>query len=58
MHPGEAAGEILDEALHPFMDDMRRRAKLGMTTAATDLVVGVLCGLYEIHDSGSDALLE
>jgi hypothetical protein len=49
--PGEAAGQILDEALQPFLDDMRRRAKLGMTTAAAELAVGVLCGVHEIPDS-------
>jgi hypothetical protein len=58
VHESEAAGEILDEALQPFLDDMHRRAKLGMTTAAADLAVGVLCGLYEIRDSRSDTLLE
>ena len=57
VHESEAAGEILDEALQPFLDDMHRRATLGMTTAATELAVGVLCGLYEIRDSESDTLL-
>jgi hypothetical protein len=58
VHEGEAASEILDEALQPFLDDMHRRVKLGMTTAAAELAVGILCGLYEIRDSGSDTLLE
>lgn len=57
VHESEAAGEILDEALQPFLDDLHRRAKLGMTTAATELAIGVLCGLYEIRDSESDTLL-
>ncbi len=55
--PGEAAYEILDEDLRPLLDDMHRRATLGMTTAATELAIGVLCGLYEIRDSESDTLL-
>jgi len=33
-------------------------ALLGMTAAAAELAVGVLCGLYEIRDPGSDSLLE
>ena len=30
VHPAEAADEILDEALQPFLDDLHRRAGLGM----------------------------
>jgi hypothetical protein len=30
--PGEAANEILDDELQPFLDDLTRRAKLGLTT--------------------------
>ncbi len=31
VHPGEAADEVLDEALQPFLDDLHRRARLDMT---------------------------
>jgi len=30
VHPAEAADEILDEALQPFLDDLQRRAGFGM----------------------------
>jgi hypothetical protein len=33
--PGEAADEILDDALQPFLDDLARRATLGFASAAT-----------------------
>lgn len=58
VHAVEAAGEILDEALEPFVRDVDRRATLGMTSAATELAVGVLLGLYECRDGGSETLLE
>ena len=54
--PGEAADEILDEALQPFLDDLTRRRELGM--AATELAVGILCGLYACREAGSESLLE
>ena len=56
--PGEAADEILDEALQPFLDDLARRGGLGMTAAAVELAVGILAGLYACRDAGSESLLE
>jgi hypothetical protein len=55
---GEAACEILDETLQPFLDDLTRRATLGMTTAATDLAVGILRGLYACRDEAGAPLIE
>lgn len=56
--PGEAADEILDEALQPFLDDLVRRGELGMTAAAVELAVGILCGLYQCRDDrDSESLL-
>ena len=40
VHPAEAADEILDEALQPFLDDLQRRAGLGMRPAAVELAAG------------------
>jgi hypothetical protein len=56
--PGEAADEILDEALQPFLDDLIRRGELGMTAAAVELAVGILCGLYACREARSESLLE
>lgn len=58
VHPGEAADEILDEALQPFLDDLQRRAELGMTDAAVKLAVGIIDGLYRCRVGGSESLLE
>ena len=48
VHPAEAADEILDEALQPFLDDLRRRAGLGMRSATAELAAGILLGLYKL----------
>ena len=45
IHPAEAADEILDEALQPFLDDLHRRAGLGMRSATAELAAGILLGL-------------
>lgn len=58
VHPVEAADEILDEALQPFLDDLQRRASLGMGSAATEVAAGILLGLYNCREGGSETLLE
>jgi hypothetical protein len=58
LHPVDAAAEILDELLQPFLDDLQRHARLGMTVAATEVAVGILHGLYRCRDGGSESLLE
>jgi len=58
VEPGEAADGLLDEALQPFLDDLARRGRLGMTTAAAECAVGILDGLYRCRDGGSESLLE
>jgi hypothetical protein len=54
----EAADEILDEALQPFLDDLQRRAGLGMRSAAVELAAGILLGLYNCRHGNSETLLE
>jgi hypothetical protein len=58
VHPAEAADEILDEALQPFLDDLQRRAGLGMRLAAAELASGILLGLYNCRHGNSETLLE
>jgi hypothetical protein len=56
--PSEAADEILDEALQPFLDDVQRRAGLGIGPAAAEVAVGILLGLYKCRNASSETLLE
>ncbi len=56
--PAEAADEILDEALQPFLDDLQRRAGLGMASAAAEVAAGIILGLYNCREASSESLLE
>jgi len=56
--PAEAADEILDEALQPFLDDLQRRADLGIGSAAVEIAAGILLGLYNCRHGDSETLLE
>ena len=58
VHPAEAASEMLDEALQPFLDDLHRRADLGIGSAAVELAVGILLGLYNCRHGNSETLLD
>ena len=58
VHPAEAADEILDDALQPFLDDLQRRADLGTGSAAVELAAGILLGLYNCRHGSSETLLE
>ena len=58
VHPAEAADEILDEVLQPFLDDLQRRAGFGMRSAAVELAAGIMLGLYNCRHGNSETLLE
>ena len=58
VHPAEAADEILDETLQPFLDDLQRRADLGVGSASVELAVGILLGLYNCRHGNSETVLE
>lgn len=58
VHPAEAANEILDEALQPFLDDLQRRSGFGMRAAAAELAAGIMLGLYHCRHGSSETLLE
>jgi hypothetical protein len=49
-HECDAAGEIVEETLTPFLNDVARRLKLGMTASAHQVAVGVLAGLHACGD--------
>jgi hypothetical protein len=58
VHPVEAADDVLDELLQPYLDNLRRHVELAMTAPAVDLAVGILHGLHRLRGSSSGTLLE
>jgi hypothetical protein len=50
VHENEAAAEILGELLQPALDDLARRAGLGIEDAAGRMGLGLLRGLSRCRD--------
>ena len=58
VHVDEAAGEILQELLQPELDDLVRRADLGLHDAARQMALGLLRGLANCqHDVEAGTVL-
>lgn len=54
VEPTEAAWEILQEALDPFLAEMKRHIELGFEAEATMTCAGIVLGLYRCRGKGSD----
>lgn len=48
VEPTEAAWQLLEEALKPWLEDIGRRAALGLRDGALDLAIAVLGGLQSV----------
>lgn len=58
VEPTEAAWALLEQAVEPWIEDIVRRARLGLSEAARELALGVLDGLYRcVERTGRDDLL-
>lgn len=58
VEPGEAAAEVLEEQLEPFLNDLRRTAAAGFADAAVELGLGLLVGLYRLREeAGPETLI-
>jgi hypothetical protein len=55
--PTEAAWQLLQEAIDPFVDDLRRRIALGAGHAAVTTCRGIVVGLYRVRGKNRDAVL-
>lgn len=56
--PGEAAWEVLEEAVKLFTDDMKRQLDLGLGVEALETCKGIVLGLYRLDRSKDADLLE
>lgn len=58
LHECDAAGEIVEETLAPYLEDITRRLALGMTAPAHQVAAGVLAGLHACDgEHGGDSVL-
>jgi hypothetical protein len=53
----EAAWELVEEAVAPHLDEMRRRIELGLETAAVAACEGIVLGLYRCRDQTTDGVI-
>ena len=54
VEPTQAVWDLLEETVQPYLQDIVRRAGLGMTDATLDLGLGVIAGLYECRRARDD----
>lgn len=47
--PADVTWENLSEQIEPFLDDIRRRASIGLEDAALEFCKGVVVGLYRVE---------
>lgn len=55
--PTQAAWEFLEEALEPWLEDIVRRARLGLADAAITIAVGSITALGRVEGCDHDQLL-
>ena len=58
VEPGEAAWELVEEAVKPYMDDVKRRLELGRRKEALEVCKGLVLGLYHVEEKGESEILE
>ena len=57
VEPAEAAEEILEETLEPFVEDLKRHLELGLEAEALEICKGLVLGCYRLSErAGGDVL--
>ncbi len=56
--PSEAAWELLEERVSPFIEDMKRQSELGLDADALEMCKGVVLGLYRVRGEQGDDVLQ
>ena len=57
VEPSQAANELLEESIEDLVEDMKRKAELGLAPAAEAMCAGIVCGLYQARRTESDGAL-
>ena len=56
VEPSEAAWEVIENAVKPYLLDLQRRMKLGHEDEAVEVCKGIVLGLYRAERSGFELL--
>ena len=57
VEPSEAAVEILEETVEPFLEDLKRHLELGLEAEALEICKGLVLGCYRLSErEGGDVL--
>lgn len=57
VEPSQAAVDLVEEAVMPFIEDIKRRAEAGQKAAALNSCLGIVLGLYRLRDKDGDEFL-
>jgi hypothetical protein len=57
VEPAEAAWQALEEALQPFVEDLKRRIELGLEAEALEICKGIVLGLHRLHEGDEHDIL-
>lgn len=57
VEPGEAAMELLEEAIEERVEDMKRHLEVDMVASAQTVCAGIVAGLYACRKTNSDGAL-
>jgi hypothetical protein len=58
IEPDQAAADILNETIAPFLDDLKRRVDLGLEEEALELCKGLVLGCYRLEKEGGGDLVQ
>ena len=55
VEPAEAAAEMIEQVLAPFLQDLQKYQAMGLPTHAKEVCIGLLLGLYQFeHESTNE----
>jgi len=57
IEPTEAAWELLEEAVEPFVEDRKRHLGLGLDEEAFEICKGIVLSLYQCRNASADEFL-
>ncbi len=58
VEPAQAACEILEKAMQPYLDDMKRHLELGLGAEALEILKGMMLGCYRLSERKWGEVLE